>query len=247
MIKFFRHIRKSLLEKNQMGKYFKYAIGEILLVVIGILIALQINNWNENRKERIYETKILSEIRKDLLLDSIYFNALKSRAKITLRGVNELRAINTSGDFISDSICSSYSRLGIGVNYSYRNGSYESLKSVGLDRISNDSLRNQISKIYDFTFPRNKELVYNIQNSRDDKYLKTFEEFFYYDINTKGNVITKPKLKISGEDIYRSLSFTTTIVFTESYAEELLIRLNIVLGHISDLLLNLDKELNSND
>ena len=58
MIKFFRHIRKSFLMEtgntskpaNQFGKYFKYAIGEIVLVVIGILIALQINNWNENKK-----------------------------------------------------------------------------------------------------------------------------------------------------------------------------------------------------
>ncbi|MCB0461581.1 MAG: DUF6090 family protein [Flavobacteriaceae bacterium] len=50
MIKFFRHIRKSLLMENKTGKYFKYAIGEIVLVVIGILIALSINNWNEKRK-----------------------------------------------------------------------------------------------------------------------------------------------------------------------------------------------------
>ncbi|MCA0154403.1 hypothetical protein [Winogradskyella vincentii] len=50
MIKFFRHIRRTLINQNQMGKYFKYAIGEIFLVVIGILIALQINNWNEQRK-----------------------------------------------------------------------------------------------------------------------------------------------------------------------------------------------------
>jgi len=50
MIKFFRHIRQNLLMENKTGKYFKYAIGEIFLVVIGILIALQINNWNENRK-----------------------------------------------------------------------------------------------------------------------------------------------------------------------------------------------------
>ena len=49
MIKFFRKIRYDLMEKNKTGKYFKYAIGEIALVVIGILIALQINNWNENR------------------------------------------------------------------------------------------------------------------------------------------------------------------------------------------------------
>jgi len=52
MIKFFRHIRKSLLIENKMGKYFKYAIGEIILVVIGILIALQINNWNQSIKDK---------------------------------------------------------------------------------------------------------------------------------------------------------------------------------------------------
>ncbi len=67
MIKFFRHIRKSLIEKNQMGKYFKYAIGEILLVVIGILIALQINNWNEHKKDRSEEQLILKSLHKEFI------------------------------------------------------------------------------------------------------------------------------------------------------------------------------------
>jgi hypothetical protein len=58
MIKFFKSIRKDLMEKNKTGKYLKYAIGEIVLVVIGILIALQINNWNQDRIEH-KETKFL--------------------------------------------------------------------------------------------------------------------------------------------------------------------------------------------
>lgn len=65
MIKLFRKIRQNLLLENQMGKYFKYAIGEILLVVIGILIALSINNWNETRKERLQEQALLVQLKSE--------------------------------------------------------------------------------------------------------------------------------------------------------------------------------------
>lgn len=53
MIKFFRKIRKNMIKENRTSKYLVYAIGEIVLVVIGILIALQVNNWNEERKTRL--------------------------------------------------------------------------------------------------------------------------------------------------------------------------------------------------
>jgi len=71
MIKFFRKIRYDLMEKNKTGKYFKYAIGEIVLVVIGILIALQINNWNENQKlektTEDYYTQLLDDLNNDII------------------------------------------------------------------------------------------------------------------------------------------------------------------------------------
>uniref|UniRef100_UPI002605531F DUF6090 family protein n=1 Tax=uncultured Eudoraea sp. TaxID=1035614 RepID=UPI002605531F len=69
MLRFFRQIRQRLLTENppngragKFSKYLLYAVGEILLVVIGILIALQVNNWNEYKKERIQERKILTEL-----------------------------------------------------------------------------------------------------------------------------------------------------------------------------------------
>ena len=74
MIKFFRHIRKDLMEKNKTSKYFKYAIGEIILVVIGILIALQINNWNEHKKLKVQEVEALTEIISDLTINNNQFN-----------------------------------------------------------------------------------------------------------------------------------------------------------------------------
>jgi len=76
MIKFFRKIRQNLLMENKTGKYFKYAIGEIVLVVIGILIALQINNWNEKRGQEKTVKSIYSIIKSDLTNDIEKFDKI---------------------------------------------------------------------------------------------------------------------------------------------------------------------------
>lgn len=72
MIKFFRIIRQNLIQESRIGKYLIYAIGEIILVVIGILIALQINNLNEFKKERNIEKDYLTRIKLDLQKDTAY-------------------------------------------------------------------------------------------------------------------------------------------------------------------------------
>ena len=73
MIKFFRNIRQNLLNEGKTANYLKYAIGEIVLVVIGILIALQINNRNETRKEKKRLHHVLLNLKQDLKQDSTYF------------------------------------------------------------------------------------------------------------------------------------------------------------------------------
>lgn len=84
MIKFFKKIRQEHLIKNKFIKYLFYAIGEIILVVIGILIALQINNWNESNKLRKEETLYLERLRIDLVKDTLYYNENIERANLLI-------------------------------------------------------------------------------------------------------------------------------------------------------------------
>ncbi|MDG5493208.1 DUF6090 family protein [Psychroserpens sp. SPM9] len=75
--------------ENKTGKYFKYAIGEIVLVMIGILLALQVSNWNQDRKDRISERKLLDNIHKDFVQNKIQFDTVKAinyRNLATLNG-----------------------------------------------------------------------------------------------------------------------------------------------------------------
>lgn len=87
MIKFFRRIRQDLLMENKTSKYFKYAIGEIVLVVIGILIALQINTWNENRKDIAKEQQILLSLQEEFKQN---IQELKFDHKVNVNSINAL-------------------------------------------------------------------------------------------------------------------------------------------------------------
>ncbi|MFC2148991.1 DUF6090 family protein, partial [Bacteroidota bacterium] len=75
MIKFFRRIRQQLLTENKFSKYLLYAIGEIVLVVIGILIALSINNWNEENKRNSLKSTYIKSLKSDLENDIIFLNS----------------------------------------------------------------------------------------------------------------------------------------------------------------------------
>lgn len=85
MIKFFRRIRQKMLSENNFSKYLIYAIGEIVLVVIGILLALSINEWNQNRKNldktQSYIERIISDIAQDTIVLNNFLREQKSREK----------------------------------------------------------------------------------------------------------------------------------------------------------------------
>ena len=81
MINFLRRIRRELINENKTSIYLVYAVGEVVLVVFGILIALQIDNWNEGRKQEVIEIQFLKSIKQDLKSDTIYLNRRTKQSK----------------------------------------------------------------------------------------------------------------------------------------------------------------------
>ena len=152
MIKFFRKIRQNLLMENKTSKYFKYAIGEIILVVIGILIALQVNNWNNNKQLEEVQIKYLNEIVTNLQADlmdirfNINFNETRlNSSKVVLENLKNDAVYSDTLDVYYGSLL--YTTRSV-VNYS----AYETLKFKGLEIITNDNLRKSISKLYSFNY-----------------------------------------------------------------------------------------------
>jgi hypothetical protein len=149
MIKFFRKIRRNLLSKGKTGKYLKYAIGEIVLVVIGILIALSINNWNEYRKETNFEQKILKELKSDFSYNKSELNRNIIKATVLAHNCDSLLALfNLPKDEVDPGKFFNYTRkLGGYSTFNPSNGSLNSLISSGnLYIIKNDSLRLHLAR-----------------------------------------------------------------------------------------------------
>jgi hypothetical protein len=154
MIPFFRKIRKKMADDNKPMKYMRYAIGEIVLVVVGILIALQINNWNTQLKLENEELRILNELKSVLVGKTIFgdLEFMKNRIKRN-------RESKASGDILikyfqedlpyDDSLnyhfANAHSRsIGLIKDHAYQNA-----KNYGLRFISNDSLKDLLVWTYE--------------------------------------------------------------------------------------------------
>lgn len=149
MLKLFRKIRQQFLEKGQTKNYLLYAIGEIFLVVIGILIALQINNWNQDKQDRENEAYVLTEIVNNLKEDAAQINDIlqaRQQAKKSInRMLRHLREPIVPADTMSIDITyflkfERYYPIYI---------AYEMMKSTGL-KVANRKLRTAIARYYDF-------------------------------------------------------------------------------------------------
>ena len=149
MIKFFRKIRQKLLSKNKLSKYLLYAIGEIILVVLGILIALQINNWNTRRQLNTQEQVILKILKSEFTYNSIELQRnIEKAMRLKKRADSVLILFKVPQNKINPENLK-YLTLGLSAYSTYdpSNGALNNLISSGqLNLIKNDNLRIILSK-----------------------------------------------------------------------------------------------------
>jgi len=152
MIKFFRKIRQKLLSENKFRKYLTYAFGEIILVVIGILIALQINNWNEFRKERKIEKKLIVELHltiknnhKDLVGGLGRWQSTTDAIDLILQVIDEKHPYH---DSLAYQFYKAHQKRGNNLN-SLNFSGYKELENKGFNVITNKNLQEGVINLFD--------------------------------------------------------------------------------------------------
>lgn len=169
MILFMRKIRQKLLADSKITKYLAYVIGEIILIVIGILIALSIDNWNSDRIARQTEIAILKEMKSNLNFDLVDLRLNLVINKNSLRANTLVLESLEHPDITNDSLSYWYANLTLTTMLDINNSSYENLKSFGFHIISNDSLRIKITELYTITYvflSKMENVMYSIQSDK---------------------------------------------------------------------------------
>ncbi|WP_243471142.1 DUF6090 family protein [Winogradskyella sp. MH6] len=172
MIKFFRSIRKRLIHEGKTTNYLKYAIGEIVLVVIGILIALQINNWNENRKLRNQELNYLENLRSDMNLNINDLNQFLDAGNTSIESANKVldyyegRPLEDINDFNFQA-----TNVYVWYRFTLHDNTYQELINSGnIAVISNDSIKKGVL---------NLQALYHKLKSEEDHFRYDMETLMY--------------------------------------------------------------------
>lgn len=165
MALFFKRIRQKLLLSRRFGKYTLYALGEVLIVIVGILVAVQVNNKNKEREDRVIELSILKTIKADLERD------LKTidwdiGAHKWVRNSSRIIQQHLENDLpYNDTLTNHFMDAFMVTHWFYNSGGIQSLKSLGVNTVTNEKVRSQIIELYDYRYDYMRYLTTGMNNA----------------------------------------------------------------------------------
>ncbi|MEY8020456.1 DUF6090 family protein [Muriicola sp. SD30] len=244
MIKFFRRIRQKLLSENKVSKYLLYAIGEIFLVVVGILIALSINNWNEKRITNEKEQHALLEIKSDLEHNINRLNYIISDPEEGIESIMEtidIVVFNLEESRVyNDSMAQHFIRLFNYPDIALKSSGYESLTSMGMDLISDHHLRSEIGILYTYQIPLVKLAFREV---RDDFYhymLDYLNGYFVSRLDENGRAI---RLPVNYDELINNRQFIESLKNYKYVYDYFIRESKITLNECKALLQEIEKEI----
>jgi hypothetical protein len=215
MIKFFRKIRQNLLMENKTGKYFKYAIGEIVLVVIGILIALQINNWNEERKSIQNGREILMDIRENVEYNTVLFQKDIKITKDVINSIDVVLKNLTETKVYNDSLNKHFRKVAYWETSRWKSSGYEALISYGVKIIQSKELQESIIDLYEISYMEISEYT-RLAESNFTTILPTFLELLDRQIDDSIPYFELKSKPFDYNEIIESRKFKSILRFTRS-------------------------------
>ncbi len=148
-----------MLDENKTGRYLKYAIGEIILVMIGILLALQVNTWNNNRELKKEELKVMKSLHKEFSENLIRFDDIYKKQEYRKKSIETLMSVNHN-ELSLDSLITIVQGASRQWTFDPFQGIYNSVINSGkIELISNDSLKKKISSFQDLLIDYKEEEI----------------------------------------------------------------------------------------
>ena len=255
MIKFFRRIRKKLLSENRFSKYLMYALGEIILVVIGILIALQINNWNLTQEDRKTEKENLAALKEEFTQNKATLQEIIQLNNENISGAEKMIQSfnNTSKDTITEQTIAMYGSqtFGAEINFEPETGVLTEIISSGqLKLILNNELKHKLAgfnskikeieqqekEVHDYRIMAIKQMINEGNLERVYAYLELRKTYVNTDFDNTGIKSMLNSLPFLNQiALYQSSSIVTNRAFYDPLNIEMDIILDLIAERLNEL------------
>ena len=195
MIKFFRQLRRKLIEGGNLKSYLFYAVGEILLVMIGILLALYVSNKNEERKLVAKSHEILNEIKGNLESNTYQFQKEIEWENKVIASIDIVFDNKRITKIYHDSLDKHFHLCAYWPTSTWETSGYENLKSQGVELIHSIDLRKKIIALYEINYPEISEIVRNSEGYSYSTLIPVFSELFTFQETQLGEAVDAYRAK----------------------------------------------------
>ena len=241
MLKFFRKIRQRLLTENKFRKYLIYAIGEILLVMIGILLAFQVNSWNDQRKINLLEIAILKELKQNLMVDIVDIDENIIMHEQSLKSSQIISSVIENDLPNNDSLNNHFSNIILVPMFLPTKTAYENLKLTGTTILDNDSLRLAIIELYERKYPFLKDVIdrerIKMYNDLDGFYRNEFSSIDFFG----------KSYPVNFEELIKNQVYSNYVNYQKTISEFILAQYEKTKEETNNLIVRINEELDNLD